>query len=66
VSCAAATIFFIARPSRQTDRPAAMPACASVRTRATFEAKVVATTMPRASATSSVIGSTSADSDRPG
>jgi hypothetical protein len=39
-------IRFIARPSRQTDRPAARPASASVFTRATFEAKVVATTMP--------------------
>ena len=45
---AAATILFIARPSRQIDRPAAFAASASVFRRATFEANVVATTMPLA------------------
>jgi hypothetical protein len=56
-STAAVTIRFIARPSRQIDRPCAAPASASVFSRATLEAKVVATTMPRASAISLPMGS---------
>ena len=42
----AVTILFIARPSRQIDRPAIRPASAKVFNRATFDAKVVATTNP--------------------
>ncbi len=57
---------FIARPSTTTSRPAALPASASVFSRATFEAKVVAATMPSALRTSAVIGAASEASDRPG
>ena len=56
---------FIARPSTTTSRPAALPACASVRSRATFEAKVVATTIPSAACISWPIGSISEASERP-
>ncbi len=48
VSTDASIIRRIARPSRHTDRPARSPASASVFTRATLLAKVVATTMPLA------------------
>ncbi len=56
----------MARPRRQIERSAAAAASASVFSRATFEAKVVATTMPRAPAISAFSGSPSVASDRPG
>ena len=55
----------IARPIRQTERPARSPASASVFTRATLEANVVATTMPDASRTSVSISGPTVASDRP-
>ena len=66
VARAVFSIVFIARPTTTTCRPAARPASASVLSRATLEAKVVATTMPLAPAISSVIGAASVASDRPG
>ena len=66
VVTAASIIRRIARPRRQTERPAACPASASVFTRATFDAKVVATTMPRAFDTSASRSPESVASDRPG
>ena len=65
-SSPAKTIFFMARPSRQIVRPAALPASAKVFNRATFDAKVVATTMPLEDAISSDNGTPRVDSDRPG
>ena len=56
----------IARPRRQIDRPAACPAWASVLTRATFDAKVVATNMPVDWLTNLVISGPTMTSDRPG
>ncbi len=55
----------MARPRRQTDRPASIPAIARVRTRATFDAKLVATTMPDCSETKRRISGPTVDSDRP-
>ena len=66
VSRAASTIRFIARPSNTTERPARAPASASVLTRATLEAKVVATTIPCAPLTSFSISGPSVASERPG
>jgi hypothetical protein len=56
----------IARPSSTIDRPARRPASASVFSRATFEAKVVATTRPLDPATSLSISAPTLASDRPG
>ena len=66
VDCATAIMRCIARPSTSTVRPASTPACASVFSRATFDANVVATTSPSADRTKSVIGPIRVDSDRPG
>ena len=66
VSTAASTIRRIARPSSTTDRPALRAAVASVFSRATLLAKVVATTMPSASLTSILIAGPIEASDRPG
>lgn len=60
------SIVFMARPSTTILRPAARPASASVFSRATFEAKVVATTIPSAPRISASIGSASVASERPG
>ena len=65
-SSATCTILRMARPKRQTERPAARPASARVFSRATFEAKVVATTIPFCEAMKSRKGATSVDSERPG
>ena len=56
----------IARPNRQIERPARSPASARVFTRATLLAKVVATTMPLALATSFSISGPTEASERPG
>ena len=56
----------MARPSSTIDRPARTPASASVLTRATLEANVVATTIPVAFSTSFSISGASSASDRPG
>ena len=66
VSCATSTIRRIARPSRQTDRPASVAASAIVLRRATLEANVVATTMPDAPRIRSRSGPRRLDSLRPG
>ena len=60
------SMVFIARPRTTGVRPAARPASARVFRRATFEAKVVATTRPSASCISWPIGSISVASERPG
>ena len=65
VSSEASTMRFIARPSSTTDRPARSPASASVFTRATLEAKVVATTIPCAVPSSFSISGPTVASDRP-
>jgi len=65
-SVATLTMRCIARPRRQIERPAACPASASVFSRATFEAKVVATTIPGCAAINSVSGPASVASERPG
>ena len=65
-ACAVFSIVFIARPSTTTCRPAACPASASVFSRATFEAKVVATTSPSVARISAPTGSVSVASERPG
>jgi len=65
VALPASTMRFIARPIRQTERPARTPASASVLTRATLLANVVATTMPRQPSTSSVMGWPTLLSERP-
>ena len=66
VSTAASIIRRMARPRRQTERPAATPASAIVFTLATFEAKVVATNMPGADAMSFSISGPTVASDLPG
>ena len=65
VSIAASVIRRIARPNRQTDRPAAVAASANVFKRAMFEANVVATTIPGASRISPVTSSMIDASERP-
>ncbi len=65
-SVATSTIRRMARPRRQTCRPALRAAKASVCRRAILEAKVVATTMPVAAFMKASISSESPASDRPG
>ena len=65
VSTEASIIRRMARPKRQIDRPARSPASARVFTRATLEAKVVATTILRASDTSFSTAGPTVASDRP-
>ena len=65
VSMEASIIRRMARPNSTIERPARSPACASVLTRATLEAKVVAATMPEASEMSLVMLSPRSLSERP-
>ena len=66
VSIAASIMRRMARPRSTIERPALCPASASVFTRATLEAKVVAQTSPSASRTSVSMAGPTVASERPG